>query len=228
MAEKRKSSKSGDQGSGNDNECKPPATKRGKTNSGGVQKTEDVDRVPLGEIRAGHLLSKTEFLRVLDVNPALNKMRCEVLRGDKSNDVWEITTHEAMLACSTEYVHKEVKMCKTKLAERLMKCKDDVFKVVFRPVLKEESLFTQLKAVQQELKEAKTDAALKKIAKKILEVPERTLRARLMEPNTILGYSTVDDLDEVDKDNPRKVKFKQVAHGNILSITVKGIRYVLE
>jgi hypothetical protein len=219
MATEKRKNKSG--GSDTDDDDEQQAKKRGK-------KEEDDSgrsRVPLGEIRSGHVLSKTEFMRVLDVNPTQNKMRCEVLRGDKANDVWEITTHEALLACSTEYVQREVKLTKTQLAERLVRCKDDAFKVVFRPVLSQESLFNRLKEMQQELKEAKTDAALKKIAKKLLEVPEKTLRARLMEANTVLGYSLVDDLDQTD---PQKVAFRNVAHNNILSLTVKGIRYVLK
>ena len=182
-------------------------------------------RVALREIRAGDLLSKTEFLQVLNVDQ--DKMTCKVLRGDKSDDLWEIETHEDLLACSSEYVRTEVKLCKTKLAERLMKCKDDIFKVVFRPVLKEQTLFSQLKAVHTELKEAKTDAELKKIAKKILEVPERTLRGRLIEGNTVLGYSKVDDLDQNKPGRPGLPEFRQVAHGNILALTTKGVRYVL-
>lgn len=191
--------------------------------SGGV--TQVASRVPLSEIRAGHLLSKTEYMRVLEAKPAENKLRCEVLRGDKPNDIWEITTPDALLACSTEYVQREVKLNKTELADRLVACKDDVFKVVFRPVLNAESSFVRMKELRNEIIEADTDAKLRKVAKKYIEVPEKTLKARLLLANTVLGYSLVDDLEQQDA---QKVAFRNVTHNNILSITVGGVRYVLK
>ena len=193
--------------------------------SGEKKSKNNVGRVPISEIRAGHLLSRTEYLRVLDVVPKENKMRVEVLRGDKASDLWDITTADALLACSTEYVHKEEKISKTELANKLVHCKDDVFKVVFRPVLSQETLAAQLKEMSGEIAQAKTDAAYKKIAKKILEIPEKTIKARLISPNTVLGYSLVDDLDQKD---PQKVEYRNVSHANILSLTIKGTRYLLK
>jgi hypothetical protein len=182
-------------------------------------------RVPLGDIRPGHLLSKTEYMRVLEANPAANTIRAEVLRGDKANDVWEIRTPDALLACSTEYVQREQKLSKTELANRLVSCKDDVFKVVFRPVLSAEALAARMLELQQEIADADTEAKRRRVAKKLLEVPEKTIKGRLIHANNSLGYSLVDDLDQPDS---QKVAFRNVAHGNILSLTVAGVRYVLK
>lgn len=215
--------------SGNNNKRKRSNEEETGVNEKKVEENDGAEfgsgRVPMVEIRSGHLLSRTEYMRVLEVMPNENKMRVEVLRGDKPNDLWDITTNDALLASSAEYAHKEEKISKTELANKLVHCKDDVFKVVFRPVLTQELLATRLKEVVNELAKAKTDAAYKKVAKQLLEVPEKTLRARLISPNTVLGYSLVDDLEQTD---PQKVQFRNVSHSNILSLTLKGTRFVLK
>lgn len=184
-------------------------------------------RVPLTAIQAGHLLSRTEYLKVMSVEPAAGKCRVQVLRGDKPEDIWDITTatEQNLLTCSADYVERTEKVSKTELAHKLTTCKDHVFKVVFRPVVSAESVFTQLKEIQKEVVDAKSDTDLKRLAKKIVDLPEKTLKGRLIEPNTVLGYSLVDDLDQTD---PQKVAFRNVNHSSILSLTVAGVQYVLK
>lgn len=189
------------------------------------EKEKAFTRVPLAQLKSGHLLSRTEYLRVVSTDPLSGKMRCEVLRGDKGNDLWDITTSDDLLACSTEYVAKEEKLSKTELANKLVQCKDNVFKVVFRPVLNAETLTQRLKDLETELKAANSDADRRRVAKQLLEVPERTIRARLISPNTVLGHSLVDDLDQP---NTQKVEFRNVSHANILALTVSGTRYILK
>jgi hypothetical protein len=184
-----------------------------------------VGRVPMRSIKANDLLSKIEYLKVVSVDYPNNKMRVQVLRADKKDDFWDITTPDDFLACSTEYVQRTEKVSKTELANRLIQCKDNVFKLVYRPVLDAERLAQRMQELETEIAEAKNDSARKKVAKKLLEVPEKTIKGRLINANNCLGHSLVDDLDQTDT---QKVAFRTVAHGNILALTVAGTQFLLK
>lgn len=183
-------------------------------------------RVPLSTLKAGELLSKTEYLRVLEVDSAQNKVRLEVLRGDKADDLWELTLSDAsILARSTDLVQRELKVTRSELVKRFSSCKDDVFKIVFRPTLTPQALANQLVVFKDQIHNAETLAQKKTVAKQLMQLPTRTLRGKLILSNPALGYSLVDDLEHSD---PLTPAIRHVPHQNLLALTLAGTRYLLK
>ena len=198
--------------------------------SGGGGKGRPAVRLPLAEIRAGDILSQTQYMKILEVAGDRRSFRAEILRSAKpaeqGADEWTISTPFDFQACSAAHHVTTEKLSKTEMARRLMSANADVFTITFRPTLTAELLADKLKEHQAALGEAHTEAAFKKIAKQLLAVEPKTMRARLLEANNALGYSLVDCLD--DGADSRRVAFRNINHRDIAEIVTGDVRYVLK
>ncbi len=91
-----------------------------------------------------------------------------------------------------------------------MTVKDEVFTVKFKVVLTPESLGVKLQ-------ELKTDTGIgpgnalesKKLARELMDTPEKSIVGRLVTANTELGYSLVDDLSASSDDKMCETRFKK-------------------
>ena len=186
----------------------------------------------LKDIKENDLLSRTEYLKVLKVSDIVHdgktgkNIRVQVLRGHKPEDMWDIRTNDPLEACSSEFSTKTLCVSKTEMANRMMECKDDCFTVKFRPVLTPDILAPGVEEFKHKIGEAKDIAAITKILREVIAgVPIRTLKGRLLKPNTVLGHSLVDDLEQT---NTQKTAFRNVVHEGLTELITRNTKYILK
>jgi len=227
-----KKNKRGEKKSKNDK--KPNEKKKGeeKGEKGEKKSKEPESRLkPLlkpYELSVGSIFANIDIGRVLKVSPYDHEMRYVPLRTNDNEEPWTITCGKNMEMPSNLRYRKTVELNQTDLANKFIQCESTCpVRVSFHPVLNEKMLQAQVSKYLQELKSTSGDKEIKSIVKKIKHVDEKTIDCLLCEKNTIMGYSTVDDLSEPVKPTERR-NYKTIQHAGIVQFTYLETRYRLK
>lgn len=173
-------------------------------------------RLPLDVIKVGDIVSQTQYMRIErvtdDASGEAGKKAFEVLvlRSSKpvheGEDIWTIRTMHPFQAASAAHYTRTEYLSKTELAKRFMDTGSHVFTVTFRPVASAENTGAQLKQLHSQIATASSDADFKSLAKSLLAFEPKTIRGRMLRPDSELGYSLIDDLGQPDS---RKTSYRQ-------------------
>ena len=157
---------------------------------------------------------------------------------------WKVESKAFEMNSSQQFFHNLV-LNKTELAEKFIHCTTGLFTVCFRCVLNQKHVN---KVLEQHLKEklkpsiitynntknnshsSFTSRKIKEITRQVLEGRNRILIGRMIKPNTALGFSLVDDLEQSSSNwnsNSFNNCLKQVNHRDLLWFIYAGVKYEL-
>jgi hypothetical protein len=185
-----------------------------------------------GALVKDEIVSTTRYMWV-DSSAAGTFMSTD-LRAD--GKCWKTTTDSYQCMSSSKY-SKTVLLGKTELAKFFANCTTGVITVTFTKVLPDKPAEWKAFMEENDVNAVRKDEDVDWGAffKEACKGKQRTMTCRMLEPNTILGYSLVDEFLATDKDRPKpaagervKANCKNVNHREINKFIYNDTLYELK
>lgn len=199
-----------------------------------TKQVTQVPRVRAQDLKKGEIVANITYRRVEEAGVREWDSRpffaATLLRaGDRSGDKFTVRSAKPIQWVSTSRYNKVVEMTPTELADKFITCTAYPLRVSFHPILTPKKLADALhdydipSSVNYEADEFRdlSESDRKKAAKELMETAVRTMDCRILEPNTSLGYSRVDELvgDKAD------LEWRTVSHHAIQQFCYMGTLY---
>ena len=193
-------------------------------------------RVRVEDLKEGEIISNITIRRVTQsgTDGKNGKPFAEAVmirEGARSGDKFTVRSTKPVQFVSTRRYNKVIEMTPTELADKFITCTAYPLRVSFHPILTDKKLAEALGKMDLEIDDDDafpenyfanmSNRTRLSTARELMETDVRTMDCRILEPNTSLGYSLVDELvgDKAES------TIKTVSHHAIQQFCYLGVLY---